>query len=216
MSHFTVTVAVAGSVPKEALHAAVGAALVRYDENRVVKPRVLMSKSEIAADERFQSWWSAREPEGAGSLKSPPLLSYDQAVSEWYGGEVNSAGDLLTTYNPDSKWDWWVVGGRWAGGWTLKPGAESAMPSEASAFGMTDESADPRTDAARKCEIEPESIAPAFAYVDLDGEWHEQARMGWWGQTTDETPETDWVSEYGKWLLSLPDDAWVVRVDAHI
>lgn len=26
---------------------------------------------------------------------------------------VASNGDLLSTYNPNSKWDWYVIGGRW-------------------------------------------------------------------------------------------------------
>lgn len=29
----------------------------------------------------------------------------------------------ITTYNPDSKWDWYSVGGRWTGYFKLKPGA---------------------------------------------------------------------------------------------
>lgn len=27
----------------------------------------------------------------------------------------NENGDILSTYNPNSKWDWWCVGGRWSG-----------------------------------------------------------------------------------------------------
>lgn len=33
----------------------------------------------------------------------------------------------MSTYNPDSKWDYWRVGGRWAGNLVLKPGAEGVM-----------------------------------------------------------------------------------------
>lgn len=29
-------------------------------------------------------------------------------------------GNLLSTYNPDSKWDWWSLGGRWAGSLLIK------------------------------------------------------------------------------------------------
>lgn len=28
-------------------------------------------------------------------------------------GNFDNEGNLLTTYNPKSKWDWWVIGGRW-------------------------------------------------------------------------------------------------------
>jgi hypothetical protein len=29
--------------------------------------------------------------------------------------ECKGTGIVQTTYNPDSKWDWWVIGGRWTG-----------------------------------------------------------------------------------------------------
>lgn len=28
-------------------------------------------------------------------------------------GRIDDDGNLLSTYNPESKWDWWSVGGRW-------------------------------------------------------------------------------------------------------
>lgn len=41
-----------------------------------------------------------------------------------------------TTYNPDSKWDWWVIGGRWRGAYLPKPGADYArlLSGESGAF----------------------------------------------------------------------------------
>ena len=26
---------------------------------------------------------------------------------------IKQNGDLLSTYNPNSKWDWYTIGGRW-------------------------------------------------------------------------------------------------------
>jgi len=35
-------------------------------------------------------------------------------VASWYDDENKDAeGNLYSTYNPHSKWDWWVIGGRW-------------------------------------------------------------------------------------------------------
>jgi len=31
--------------------------------------------------------------------------------------ECHGTGTVMSTCNPKSKWDWWVVGGRWAGHW---------------------------------------------------------------------------------------------------
>lgn len=45
----------------------------------------------------------------------------------YYGKDtVKGAGDnvsVIRTTNPNKKWDWWVVGGRWRGMLRLKPGA---------------------------------------------------------------------------------------------
>ena len=35
-----------------------------------------------------------------------------KSATEWYD-EVREDGAARSTYNPDSKWDWWTIGGRW-------------------------------------------------------------------------------------------------------
>lgn len=35
--------------------------------------------------------------------------------AEAYSDSVGPDGDELSTYNPDSKWDWYDIGGRWSG-----------------------------------------------------------------------------------------------------
>lgn len=48
---------------------------------------------------------------------------FEHATSTYYDGEeFNECGDLISTYNPDAMWDWWVVGGRWADKILLKDG----------------------------------------------------------------------------------------------
>lgn len=52
-----------------------------------------------------------------------------QFFTEGYDRDmVDEEGNLYTTYNPQSRWDWWVVGGRWSGLLRLKNGttADSA------------------------------------------------------------------------------------------
>jgi hypothetical protein len=41
--------------------------------------------------------------------------------------ECTGSGRRQTTYNPDSKWDWFEVGGRWCGYLKLKPGATGEL-----------------------------------------------------------------------------------------
>lgn len=61
------------------------------------------------------------------------------------------------------------------------------------------------------------SAIPAFALLDLDGNWHEKGRMGWFGFSS-ETEES--TAEYRKraneYLDALDPEAWVIAVDVHI
>lgn len=43
-------------------------------------------------------------------------------VKKLYGSELNKDGDCISTYNPNSKWDWYSIGGRWPGQLRLKSG----------------------------------------------------------------------------------------------
>ena len=48
---------------------------------------------------------------------------HDYAIKSYgdYEGRIDEDGNLLCTYNPDVKWDWWVEGGRWSDELILKP-----------------------------------------------------------------------------------------------
>lgn len=209
MSHMTVTVAIPGNVAQSDLRAALEAALAPYDETLEVAPYVRYPKAEVDADEQFQKWWKKVNAAAGTSLP------YAKAAVEWYGGEVDKDGNVLSTYNPKSQWDWWVVGGRWAGSWELSGGAERAVESEHGAFTPDEIDDRRRTDSARKSQIAGE-VTPSFAYLDVDGEWHERGRMGWWAIVSDEKAESEWDAEFRAWLDGLPDDTWLVNVDCHI
>jgi hypothetical protein len=47
-------------------------------------------------------------------------------VMDWCGQELDRYGNTISHYNPDSKWDWYEVGGRWSGTLILKPGCEGS------------------------------------------------------------------------------------------
>jgi hypothetical protein len=211
MTHITVTVAVRGDVhPGPQLYEAVCAALDPFDENREVDAHLEITAAEIAQHAEFQKFWAKLQAEN-------PQQSFAQAVQGWWGGQLDSQGNLWSTWNPDGRWDWWVIGGRWAGDWVLKPGATRALEPQRSAFGFTEESRDPRrTDAARKGEIEPESIRPSYAYIGLDGRWNQQGRMGWFAIAADEMTDQSWAQVFAEWMQSLPADTWLVKVDAHL
>lgn len=179
MSHFIVTVALKPGDPT--LLADLNTALDPYDENKEVEPYVAHTPADMLADERYQN-----------------QIAKDSRITatDWYGGELDDQGNVLSTYNPKSKWDWWEIGGRWDGFLTLKDGTT--------------------VNHAAIAELAPESIQTPFAYVDLDGEWHEKGQMGWFGMARNEAEEEVWTKEYLDWIQGLPKDTVLVAVDCHI
>lgn len=218
MSHFTVTVALSANTlnrdelrtlsketRRQKIEDAVAEALQPFDENVEVEPYVRYTVADIAADERYQECLA----------KHPEVIPTD-----WYGGTLDAEGNVLSTYNPQAQWDWWVIGGRWGGYWVAKTeefAARSRSLTRPSAFGLAEGTEDPlRIDAGRIADIEPESLRPTFAYVDLDGTWHQKGEMLWFGFTRDEQPEDAWSAAYLAWIQGLPADTWLVNVDCHI
>lgn len=47
-------------------------------------------------------------------------ISYEETwkIAKEWGYEIDDEDNLLSTYNPDSKWDWYIEGSRW-GAWLL-------------------------------------------------------------------------------------------------
>ncbi len=46
----------------------------------------------------------------------------DEEIIDYNGFKKKEDGNWYRHTNPNSQWDWWVVGGRWAGFFKLKPG----------------------------------------------------------------------------------------------
>ncbi|AVO25138.1 hypothetical protein KHQ84_gp219 [Rhodococcus phage Finch] len=121
MSHFSVMlfidVAKGQRMTDELLSAKINTALAPYDENMEVPEYI----DEVVTLDRVAE---IREqfPEDYEGMD-------DLAVMNEYHGRDNCRVDdtgnivVLTTYNPDSKWDWWQIGGRF-GGLLSKSGVE--------------------------------------------------------------------------------------------
>lgn len=108
---------------------------------------------------------------------------------------VKSNGDLLSIYNPNSKWNWYTFGGRFNN--YLK-----------TLSGKT-------TNEDYVSKIDWEDILP-FAFVTPIGEWHERGKMGWWACVFNEKSHDNWKSEFKEFLDSLDEDTIVTVVDCHI
>lgn len=182
MSHFTVLIAVAKSADTEG---ALVEALAPFDENMEVAPyRVPMSAEDM--ERMAKHYGVAADPVA--------LLPH---MEDWHGRAGEIADGVLcriSTYNPDSKWDWYEVGGRWAGS---LPGGSDRICAKAYLNA-------------------PEARAP-FAYIDDDGRWHEKGRMGWFAMVADEKEQSTWEGTVRQHIARAADlDCDLVLVDCHI
>lgn len=141
MSHFTVLVAAKDQRQLKKL-------LDPYDENKEVEPYqddctcigqfARREASEAAAKlcgpfdafrESFKA--SSDQSQAAWEKHIVPYTQAEQAALDKHPmkdkpapdcEECHGTGKYMRTYNPQSKWDWWVIGGRWEGLLTLKNG----------------------------------------------------------------------------------------------
>lgn len=90
-------------------------------------------------------------------LKMTDEQLYKEAIKYYEKEDIGENGEVYSTYNPNSKWDWYQVGGRWAGYFKLKKGASGKI-GQKSWCNEKDEIASDRADQARKCDIDFEGM----------------------------------------------------------
>ena len=203
MSHYTVAV-VTQEYPTDSV---LEDLLSPYDENRRVKPYISATKAEIIAEskewaERFKQ---NREEGKITDADYEQLKAYFEAETdeEFYKAHTYSdckydkEGNLLSTYNPDSKWDWWVVGGRWDG----HLDGENTLSLKDFVDYIKEDVEGRRT----------------YAVLDVNGMWHEPGKMGWWAisNATDEDTE-NFTTNYLNFFDGYEDYWYVTLVDCHI
>lgn len=116
---------------------------------------------------------------------------------KWYEENmIDEDGNLLSTYNPHSKWDWYEVGGRWTGDLVTKEGR--------------------KTNSDYVSEIDWNKTDVPFAFITPDGIWHERGEMGWWAIVANEKEQDSWEEEFKKAIEKLGNDVLVTLVDCHI
>lgn len=159
--------------------------LAPYDENIVYAPYVLYTREQAIAKIRkeIEDYKNGPYTEYVSSPKKyeeshpnaehinylknkfPKKLKWtdDECYEDMKGrfdeDMIKLNGDLLSTYNPNSKWDWYTIGGRW-NNYLKTLSGETTNEDYAS-------------------EIDWKDIIP-FAFVTPIGEWHERGEMGWW------------------------------------
>ena len=112
MSHFYTLVLIDPAMADDP-ESAVEPILAPYDENISTAPtREYMDASDIESMAKYYT-------DKGKDVSTSDLSTLVPFLKEWNGcdGGIDSKGNLyyLSTYNPQSQWDWYVVGGRWSG-----------------------------------------------------------------------------------------------------
>jgi hypothetical protein len=143
---------------------------------------------------------------------------YKYAIRYHTASDIGKDGEVYSTRNPNSKWDWCQLGGRWAGSIKVKDGIIRDQPNFS--YGWDNKSikevmSQPLTDSAIKKDIANIDEISTFAVLK-DGVWYERGSMGWFGMVHDEKDENAWSQEITKLIESLPDDVLLSIYDCHI
>lgn len=197
--------------------------LEQYSEDLEVEAYVDRTKEEAIND--VQRHQRKRYLDAVKALQTPNLNSHsmvfyqkivDQGPSiskedAWkevlsWGYELDEDENLISTYNPNSKWDWYCVGGRWNGFLVLKERKEDGSIIEVNEAYFNEIDWD----------YMKEWNRIPFCFVNEDGEWYEKGEMGWFAITTNEMEENTWQATFEEYINTVEDDCLVTVVDFHI
>lgn len=156
--------------------------------------------------------------------------------------EVGGAVKVVRRTNPNDKWDWCVVGGRYAGRLVNTQGAacDSCRVGDLNHVAMAAIRRDARIARwdAREKDLKrgtaPGTVAYLYdipedaereAYIETDpgftmfgmlnaGQWYERGDMGWFGMVSNE--DDGWYSKFSDLMAGLRPDQWITVVDCHI
>lgn len=177
MSHFTVAV----------IHRKdqfVHELLKPYDEKIAVDPYIKFTKAE--AIEYGHKYYKP-------GLTDEQIL---EILAEVDGADED--GNILSTYNPKSKWDWYETGGRWHNLLTSK------NHNRGDEFPIRDILKTPETH--------------TYAVITPDGEWHAPGQMGWFGCSSETDKEwEEWRNNWQKrWIDDQDPELIMTIIDCHI
>lgn len=127
--------------------------------------------------------------------------------------ECNGTGIDHSTYNQRSKWDWYVIGGRWDG---KAAGIEDKRrkQSKDGGFNFGDKHHQIKHNHATVDDLIKQKIVP-LALITPDGEWNESGKMGWFGIHYDKMPEKKWEDLVMEIYKAHPNH-YGVGLDCHI
>ena len=156
---------------------------------------------------------------------------YEEHGEGWndYHWKKNDDGvwEEWSTYNKNSKWDWYSLGGRWSKCIKTKSGefVDECFLDEIdwSPFKPEDYEEETKKDwSGNEYRKLKDSVKYHYTENDvpfcliIDGVWYERGKMGWWACVSDEKENGDWNEEFMNLIKALPEKSIVANYDFHI
>ena len=225
--------------------------LAPYDENMEVEPYIYKTKAELIASGKERKEDYSHDDDIQDWMK--PYLEattdeelYKLEIEDYEEDEIDKDGNVLSTYNPNSKWDWYQIGGRFGNGsptrikdfklynnlnddtialykraWDSFEGKceLSEEDTEAIFGGFRIWNDKYYLDRYGTCEnyIKAMSSNIPYAFVDTNG-WYEKGQMGWWGCDSATQESIEDYTEFAEKYFTAEENQnkYIVWVDCHI
>lgn len=167
--------------------------------------------------------------------------SFEEFMSDWVGYSERDAkaGRYGRWKNPNKKWDWYVIGGRYSNRLIKRDGnkCDQALKGEIDTEKMLEAHRADAKEAFKEAQkydagmrsliygISPEDTEDSYinkakalsAFAVLkDGKWYERGEMGWFACVSNEKSDDQWDEEFNKLIDGLPGDTLLTVVDCHI
>lgn len=189
--------------------------LAKFNENIAVDPYVEEDDQAVIAEEaRKAREWSLKESNRDLSSQDD-LFVLNHHWSDGYERRENGDIVKMSTYNPFSKWDWFVPLGRWTEEYTATNGHSIAEFAKL----IEEDMAKPPVEAGINAPYVPQWRLPSVLVVpkgEGEYEWMEAKQFGWFGTSTEVVDPAEWPTNVLQALKALPQDAQVIYVDFHI
>lgn len=228
MSHFAVGIVIPKSVVESnEIEEYISEKMEKYNENNEVKPYIEYEKSKKA------EYLSERIKELKGYMKKPEIYNIDAVEEElsrynnmtpdeywdaeysksWYNKDEN--GNIISTYNPNSKWDWYVIGGRWDGLYLDNYKSSDNGFNFDSMHHTIKNNIQTIKEYKERFNKDNDKYS-MFAYINENGDWLERGNMGWWGMVNNEKDKNDYNESINKFLNEQDDNNYIINLDCHI
>lgn len=166
--------------------------LYRYDENLPVEPYIVIPK--IKLEKKYRKYMMNNNDNKYNTI--------EKYTKGYKGYDLDENGNAISTYNKDTLYDWFEIGGRWDGLFTDNKYENDLLKNNSISV---EELIKGFRDTGRTYSI----------LIDPNKNIYKDRNMYWFGLYTKNKTEEEWKKEYLD-VLSKNKDHYVVNLDCHI